>query len=45
MAAEFDGDIDVPEKAIQIIDDNVLASGLSNPSTVAVGVSYVPNLC
>ena len=27
----FDGEIDVPEKAIQIIDDNVLASrsGLS----------------
>ena len=27
MATEFDGKVDVPEKAIQKIDKNVLASG------------------
>ena len=27
MATEFDSKIDVPEKAIQVIDKNVLASG------------------
>jgi hypothetical protein len=31
MAAEFDGEIDVPKTAIQIMDDNVMRSGLAPP--------------
>ena len=47
MAAEFDGKIDVPEAAIQIMDDNVIGSGLAPPALPAnsvINMYFVPSI-